>query len=186
MKSLTTLNADSARDNGSHGSGICHEPQIVIGWRNQISDLTPLVNLTRLTGLYIGGNPISDINPLTYLTNLRRLGMRWNQITDIRILADLVNLTYLRLEGNPITDTSPLGNLPSLSDVDIEIPSLIPDANLRTAVHAALGIEPNLRITINAMRSLTTLNADSARDNRSHRSGICHESQIVIGWRESD
>ncbi len=126
---------------------------------NQISDLTPLANLTGLRALYIGGNAISDINPLAHLTNLRRLGMLWNQITDIHILADLVNLTYLRLEGNPITDTSPLGNLPSLSDVDIEIPSLIRDANLRTAVHAALGIEPNLRITRDALRSLTILNA---------------------------
>ena len=125
---------------------------------NQISDLTPLANLTRLTALYIGDNPISDITPLVNLTNLRRLGMLRNQITDIRILADLVNLTYLRLAGNPITDMSPLGNLPNLSDVDIEISSLISNANLRAAVYAALGIEPNLRITIDAMRSLTTLN----------------------------
>ena len=126
--------------------------------RNQISDLTPLANLTRLKALYIGDNPISDLTPLAHLTNLRRLGMLRNQVTDIRILADLVNLTYLRLAGNPITDTSLLGNLPNLSDVDIEIPSLISDANLRTAVRTALGIEPNLRITIGAMRSLTTLN----------------------------
>ena len=82
-----------------------------------------------------------------------------NQVTDISVLAGLVNLKYLRIEGNPITDTSPLENLPNLSDVDIEIPSLIPDANLRAAVRAALGIAPNLRITIDAMRSLTTLNA---------------------------
>ena len=126
---------------------------------NQISDLTPLANLTGLRALYIGGNAISNINPLAHLTNLRRLGMLRNQITDIRVLADLVNLTYLRLEGNPITDTSPLESLPSLSDVDIEIPSLIPDANLRTAVRAELGIAPNLRITIDAVRHLTTLNA---------------------------
>ena len=126
---------------------------------NQISDLTPLAYLTNLTGLYIGNNLISDITPLTNLTNLRRLGMLRNEVTDIGVLAGLVNLRYLRLGGNPITDTSPLGNLSNLSDVDIEIPSLIPDAKLRAAVHAALGIAPNLRITINAMRSLTTLSA---------------------------
>ena len=133
-----------------------------------------------------------------------------NQITDIRILADLVNLTYLRLAGNPITDTSPLGNLPNLSDVDIEIPSLIPDANLRTAVHGALSIEPNLRITIDAMRNLTILNLNTAqleiRDltgleyatNLTHLYlrnnlisdltplGTSNEPQSVIGWWESD
>ena len=126
---------------------------------NQISDLTPLANLTNLIGLYIGGNLISDINPLANLTNLRRLGMLRNQVADITVLAGLVNLKYLRLEGNPIADTSPLKNLPNLSDVDIEIPSLVPDVSLRAAVRAALGIAPNLRITINAMRNLTTLNA---------------------------
>ena len=126
---------------------------------NQIRNLKPLANLGNLRRLYIGGNRIRHIRHLANLTNLRRLGMLRNQVTDISVLAGLVNLKYLRIEGNPITDTSPLENLPNLSDVDIEIPSLIPDANLRAAVRAALGIAPNLRITIDAMRSLTTLNA---------------------------
>ena len=126
---------------------------------NQIRNLKPLANLGNLRRLYIGGNRIRHIRHLVNLTNLRRLGMLRNQVTDITVLAGLVNLKYLRLAGNPITDTSPLENLPNLSDVDIEIPSLIPDANLRAAVRAALGIEPNLRITIDAMRNLTTLSA---------------------------
>ena len=126
---------------------------------NQIRNLKPLANLGNLRRLYIGGNRIRHIRHLANLTNLRRLGMLRNQVTDISVLAGLVNLKYLRIEGNPITDTSPLENLPNLSDVDIEIPSLIPDANLREAVRAALGIQPNLRITIGAMRSLTILNA---------------------------
>ena len=57
-----------------------------------------------------------------------------NQITDITVLAGLVNLAYLRLAGNPIANPCPLESLPNLRDVDIEIPSLIPDANLRAAV----------------------------------------------------
>ncbi len=158
LLNLTVLNAPGFGITDLTGlESATHLRSLSVGG-NQIRDLMPLANLTGLRALYIGGNAISDINPLAHLTNLRRLGMLWNQITDIHILADLVNLTYLRLEGNPITDTSPLGNLPSLSDVDIEIPSLIRDANLRTAVHAALGIAPNLRITRDALRSLTTLN----------------------------
>ena len=146
---------------------------------NQISDLTPLANLTRLTGLYIGDNPIGDITPLAHLTNLRRLGMLRNQVTDIRILADLVHLRYLRLAGNPITDTSPLESLPNLSDVDIEIPSLIPDANLRAAVRTALGIEPNLRITIDAMRSLTTLNLNVVQLDITDLTGLEYATNLT-------
>ena len=126
---------------------------------NKVSDLTPLVDLMGLTRLYIGDNLIRNIGPLANLTNLKRLGMLQNQITDINVLAGLVNLEYLRLRGNPITDMSPLASLPKLSDVDIEIPSLIPDANLRATVRMALGVETGLRITTDAMKSLTVLNA---------------------------
>ena len=113
-----------------------------------------------LTNLYIGGNLITDISPLANLTSLKRLGMIQNQITDINALASLVNLEYLRLAINPITNLCPLESLIKLNDVDIEIPpSLIPDANLRAAVRAALGIETNTCVTIDAMKDLTTLNA---------------------------
>ena len=126
---------------------------------NGISDISPLANLTNLTRLYIGGNSISDISPLANLINLKRLGMLYNQITDISVLAGLVNLEYLRLAGNPITDTCPLASLLKLSDVDIEIPSLIRDVNLRAAVRATLDVETGLCITTDTMKGLTTLNA---------------------------
>ena len=82
-----------------------------------------------------------------------------NQISDISVLAGLINLESLKFAGNPITDTSSVVNLPKLSNVDIEIPSIIPDANLRTAVREALDLEENLRITPNAMKKLSILNA---------------------------
>ena len=157
MRDLITLNAAQLGITDLTGLEYATNLRSLSVGGNQISDLTPLAYLTSLRGLYIGQNLISDINPLANLTNLRRLGMLHNQIGDISVLAGLVNLKYLRLGGNPIADTSPLESLPNLSDVDIEIPSLIPDAKLRAAVHAALGIEPNLRITIDAIKDLTTL-----------------------------
>ena len=126
---------------------------------NQIQNLRPLSNLRSLTNLYIGDNRIKSIHPLANLANLQRLGMLRNQVNDISVLAGLVNLEYLRLAGNPITDTAPLTNLPKLSDVDVEVPSFIPDLNLRAAVHKALGIETNSRLTTDAMKNLTKLNA---------------------------
>ena len=159
MRRLTTLSATQIGIVDLTGLEYATNLRSLSVGRNQIRNLKPLANLGNLRRLYIGDNRISNINPLANLTNLRQLGMLRNQVTDISVLAGLVNLKYLRLAGNPITDTSPLENLPNLSDVDIEIPSLIPDPNLRAAVRTALGIAPNLRITIDAMRRLTTLNA---------------------------
>jgi internalin A len=121
---------------------------------NQIRNLKPLANLRYLTRLYMGGNRIRNISPLANLINLKRLGMLHNQISDVSVLAGLLSLRYLRLAGNPITDTTLLANLPKLSDIDIEIPSLIPDANLRAVVREMLGIEADMRITIDRKDSL--------------------------------
>ena len=159
MLDLTSLNATNLEITSI--SGLEHATNLKslsIG-NNQISDISPLTGLTSLTGLYIGSNQISDISPLANLVNLKRLGMLRNQISDISVLAGLINLESLKFAGNPITDTSSVVNLPKLSNVDIEIPSIIPDANLRTAVREALDLEENLRITPNAMKNLSTLNA---------------------------
>jgi len=101
-------------------------------WGNNISDLSPLANLTELTVLRVGG-PVSDITPLTNLVNLEELRMsgcnvndltpltnltkityltlRDNQITDISPLAGLSEFAYIRLDGNPITDWSPVAHI---------------------------------------------------------------------------
>ncbi len=163
MRGLTILNAAQLGITDLTGLEYAtHLRSLAVGG-NRIRDLTPLANLTGLRALYIGGNAISDINPLAHLTNLRRLGMDRNQVADITVLAGLVNLTYLRLAGNPIANPCPLESLPNLRDVDIEIPSLIPDPNLRAAVRTALGIEASACITTEAMRDLTTLNAARLR-----------------------
>jgi internalin A len=48
--------------------------------RNQITDVTPLGNLTQLMALFLEGNQIVDITPLSNLQNLSRLTLMDNPI----------------------------------------------------------------------------------------------------------
>jgi hypothetical protein len=48
---------------------------------NQISDISPLAELTNLEWLNLGGNQISDISPLVGLVNLEQLFIHRNQIS---------------------------------------------------------------------------------------------------------
>ena len=86
---------------------------------NQISDITPLAELTCLQGLELGHNQISDITPLTGLTNLQHLYLRDNQISDTMPLARLTNLWNLDLGGNQISDITSLTGLTNLQDLDL-------------------------------------------------------------------
>ena len=75
---------------------------------NDISDLSPLSDLTALTLLDLEGNNISDISPLSGLTNLVVLRLAKNNISDISPLSGLTNLFFVGLWDNLISDISPL------------------------------------------------------------------------------
>lgn len=57
---------------------------------NQISDISPLSALIKLTELDLHDNKISDISPLSLLTNLTVLDLRENQISDFSPIAGLI------------------------------------------------------------------------------------------------
>jgi len=61
-----------------------------------------------LTLLYLDGNQISDISPLSNLTDMYWLSLSWNQISDVSPLSSLTNLMWLDICGNQIGDISPL------------------------------------------------------------------------------
>ena len=90
---------------------------------NQISDLSPLASLTKLTVLHLScwtyrsGTQITDLSPLQNLTKLTRLHITGsgNQISDISPLSSLTNLTDLYLHSNQISDLSPLASLTKLT-----------------------------------------------------------------------
>ena len=76
---------------------------------NQITDVSPLSNLTNLWQLHIGENrTISDVSPLSNLTGLTWLALGGNLITDISALSNLTNLGTLWLYENNISDLAPL------------------------------------------------------------------------------
>jgi len=75
---------------------------------NNVSDLSPLSSLIRLTNLYLGSNPLSDISPLRSLINLESLTIGSNVSGDITALNALQQLRSLHLTG-PITADSVRG-----------------------------------------------------------------------------
>ncbi|MDR3277948.1 MAG: leucine-rich repeat domain-containing protein, partial [Oscillospiraceae bacterium] len=81
---------------------------------NKISDLTPLKSLTELSELFLTYNSISDVTPLQSLTKLTTLYLDHNNISDVAPLQSLTNLTMLNLGSNSISDIAPLQSLTEL------------------------------------------------------------------------
>ena len=125
---------------------------------NSISDISALSNLTNLTELWLGSNSISDISALSNLTNLTTLGLGGNSISDISALSNLTNLTTLGLGGNSISDISALSNLTNLTELILyrnsisDISALSNLTNLTT-----LWLYRNSISDISALSNLTNL-----------------------------
>ena len=81
---------------------------------NTISDLSPLVGLSKLASLNLTGSGISDLSPLAGLTQLTELYLYLNNISDLSPLAGLTQLAALDLSGDEIWDLSPLSGLTQL------------------------------------------------------------------------
>ena len=122
----------------------------LLSGNNTIANITPLIDLTRLTTLNLSWNNISDITPLANLTGLTHLVLNNNNITDVSPLANLASLKHLELQNNRITDITPLQNLANLEHLDTQNNPIfdpdspvvdIPDRNLRSAIHNALGLD---------------------------------------------
>ena len=77
-----------------------------------ISDLSPIQNLSDLISLKLEGGEISDISLLS--SNLESLSLPRNSIEDISPIEGLVDLEQLYLYDNNIEDISPLENLVNL------------------------------------------------------------------------
>jgi Leucine-rich repeat (LRR) protein len=76
---------------------------------NKIKDISPLINLMRLTTLELNHNRIRDISPLANLIHLETLWLSDNQISDISPLVHNEGLgtgDHIYLERNPLSSDS--------------------------------------------------------------------------------
>jgi hypothetical protein len=88
--------------------------------RNQISDLSPLANLTNLTSITLQNNQITDTSALLALTDLKFLSLESNQVNNLSGLSEMTMLTTLSLHSNQISDLSPLVNLSNLTTITLQ------------------------------------------------------------------
>ena len=78
---------------------------------NQITNITPVANLTKLYTLELDANPVADITSVGGLTSLQWLDVTGDWITDISPVAGLTKLTTLYAGGNMLTDITPLQDM---------------------------------------------------------------------------
>ncbi len=86
---------------------------------NQISDISPLSELTMLSRVYLSDNQISQIDGLSNLLSLQYLLLDRNQISDLTVLMVLTQLRTLFLYDNQISELSPLAGLTQLQRLQL-------------------------------------------------------------------
>jgi hypothetical protein len=140
LAKIENIKAESKHITNLTGLEYCTNLNYFILIDNQVSDLTPILHLPKLQGLWLencriqnipdfsglpkleylalNNNKIIDITPLKGLVKLKMLSLNGNQVSDISILATLTNLVTLDFRNNLVTDLSPLANLKNLSGID--------------------------------------------------------------------
>ena len=86
---------------------------------DQLSDVTPMAELTNLEFLTLIGTQVKDVRPLARLQNLKRLNLHETPVCEIEALAELTSLETLSLAQTRVNDVSPLANLKGLRFLDL-------------------------------------------------------------------
>ncbi len=134
---------------------------------NNLTDISPLENLTQLTNLSLYHINIIDISPLENLTELKSLDLANNKIVDISALDDLTKLTFLKLNRNRISDISALDDLTKLSHLNLSNNNNISDISALDDMIALtfLEIANNNISDISPLTNMTALTSLSLGEN---------------------
>lgn len=124
LLSITNLDGRNMGIISIDGIEYCKNIEFINMWDNQISDISSLVNLPKLTGLAIPRNQIQDISCLEDLINLTYLGLANNQIIDIYPLIRNKNIDdgdIINIIENPLSETSINTYIPQLVDRGVDV-----------------------------------------------------------------
>ena len=138
----------------------------------KISDLTGLEHCTSLTNLELKSNQLSDISPLVNLAT-GYLDLRSNQISDISALVENTGISgIIELNDNPLNNIALSTHIPALEargiKVEYDMPEgvvLFKDANLEKSIRDVLEIPTEL-LKKEDLEKLTELNARADRDSK--------------------
>ena len=169
MESLESLDAFEAGIRDLTGLEFAVNLAAVYLGLNEIGDVSPLKNLTKLTVLDLHRNgKILDVSPLKGLTNLTWLSLRGNRISDVSPLKGLTNLTYLHVAYNSISDVSALETLTSLTFLDVEANRKISDLSSFSVLTNLTYLDfDNVGISdLTPLQTLTKLEELDASDNQ--------------------
>jgi Leucine-rich repeat (LRR) protein len=88
--------------------------KVTVSENFQISDITPLQHLYRLTDLQFTGTTVAKLDPVTKMPKLKSLRCAKNPINDLTPLAGLPNLTELDFSNTQVEDLDALQNMMQL------------------------------------------------------------------------
>jgi len=90
---------------------IANLKEVVFSDKFQISDLAPLLHLTRLEELQFSGTKVDRLTPVTKMTSLKSLRCPNNPINDLSPLTGLPNLKELDFSNTQVEDLAALQNM---------------------------------------------------------------------------
>ncbi len=107
---FTTLNVSGVPDK-IQLQQITNLRKVVISDNFRISDLTPLLHLTRLEELQFSGTKVGQLTPVTKMTTLKALRCPNNPISDLGPVMGLPNLKELDFSNTQVEDLLALQNM---------------------------------------------------------------------------
>jgi len=134
---------------------------------NDISDISIIGELPELEYINLGSNHISDITGLDKLQKLKDIDLSANHISDISPIGSLIELTRLILHTNNISDISALKNMKKLNALNLsynKISDILILESLKDTL-TFLSLTANSLLDISVLKKNHKLRALYLRDN---------------------
>jgi LPXTG-motif cell wall-anchored protein len=161
---------------------------------SEMASISGIGSLSYLSTLSLGRSangqaPLSDLTPLIGLTKLTSLNIARAQVKDLAPLSQITSLEALRLFRTNVEDVSPINNLPSLKTVDIALNPITDFTKVADLIdrNATVDIASTVRLpAVNARAvQLNSCKATEMDKQRLYAGRNAKEEQVVIAADKS-